>query len=406
MKKTINFSKGFVPSVVISAVLIVFGIVGFFTKGINFGIDFKPGLVEEVRIASPAASLTYSGSAKVAVNVSKSDMELVVSGTGAENATYTYSFNDYSNVGDLAFAVSGVEGVKMHVLKADASTFNAYLNSANSNILSANPIYVYPAGKSDASEGDIRDALSAVSGISVKQLGSDSEVSYQIRMGVDSDSTQTALQAVVEDTLYSKFGKENVAVIKTDFIGSSFSKSIAGKAILMLVLTVLLIWVYAAIRFHWDFALGSVIALIHDSLIMMTFIIWTQMEFSTTVLAAILTIIGYSINATVVILDRIRYNLKMMDNVKSFKDILDQSLSDTLVRSVLTTVTTLIAVVALFVFTTGSIKDFSLALIIGLISGMYSSIFISSAFIMACRKNWKPEFGVHHSLKKVQEETN
>ena len=96
----------------------------------------------------------------------------------------------------------------------------------------------------------------------------------------------------------------------------------------------------------------------------------------------------------------------MMDNVKSFKDILDQSLSDTLVRSVLTTVTTLIAVVALFVFTTGSIKDFSLALIIGLISGMYSSIFISSAFIMACRKNWKPEFGVHHSLKKVQEETN
>jgi len=126
------------------------------------------------------------------------------------------------------------------------------------------------------------------------------------------------------------------------------------------------------------------------------------MEFTTTVLAAVLTIIGYSINATVVILDRIRYNLKLMTGVKSFKEILNQSLSDTLVRSILTTVTTLFAVVALFVFTTGTIKDFSLALIVGLISGAYSSIFISSAFIMACRKNWKPEYGVHHSLKAVK----
>ena len=121
-------------------------------------------------------------------------------------------------------------------------------------------------------------------------------------------------------------------------------------------------------------------------------------------LAAVLTIIGYSINATVVILDRIRYNLKFMTEAKNFNEILNKSLSDTLVRSILTTVTTLFAVVALFVFTTGSIKDFSLALIVGLISGLYSSIFISSAFISACRKNWKPEYGVHHSLKAVKKD--
>ena len=174
----------------------------------------------------------------------------------------------------------------------------------------------------------------------------------------------------------------------------------------MLLLTVFLIWVYAAIRFHWDFALGSVIALIHDTCIIMTFIIWTQMEFSTTVLAAILTIIGYSINATVVILDRIRYNLKMMKDVKNFNEILNRSLSDTLLRSILTTVTTLFAVVSLYLFTTGSIKNFALAMIVGLISGMYSSIFISSGFIAMFRKNWKPEYGVHHSAKtaKIQED--
>ena len=137
-------------------------------------------------------------------------------------------------------------------------------------------------------------------------------------------------------------------------------------------------------------------------MIMLTFITWTQMEFSTTVLAAVLTIIGYSINATVVILDRIRYNLVYMKDVKTFTPILNQSLSDTLVRSILTTVTTLFAVISLYVFTTGSIKDFSLALIVGLISGMYSSIFISSGFIQFFRRTWQPEFGVHHSLKNVK----
>ena len=126
------------------------------------------------------------------------------------------------------------------------------------------------------------------------------------------------------------------------------------------------------------------------------------MEFSNTVLAAVLTIIGYSINATVVILDRIRYNLKYMPEAKEFNEILNKSLSDTFLRSILTTVTTLFAVVSLYVFTTGSIKDFALAMIVGLISGMYSSIFISSGFISACRKNWKPEYGVHHSLKHVK----
>ena len=223
-------------------------------------------------------------------------------------------------------------------------------------------------------------------------------------MAVAEGDGQEDLQSAVNEKLNNKFGKDNVAIIKTDFIGAGMSKSTTQKSIIMFVFVILLIWLYAAIRFHWDFALGSVIALLHDTLIMLTFICWSGMEFSTTVLAAVLTIVGYSINATVVILDRIRYNLKMMPEVKSFNEILNKSLSDTFVRSILTTVTTLMAVVSLYVFTTGSIKDFSLALIVGLISGIYSSIFISSAFISLSRKNWKPEFGVHHSLKSGSED--
>ena len=398
--KVKNFNKGFIPCAIISLVIIAFGIVGFFTKGINLGLDFKPGLIEEIRVAPPVATLSYEGPAKITVDLSDGQMDLVISGLGATNETRAYNFNQFATVQALADEVNKSGDVKMTVKNGSFDTTKLFLDSAVSNMLSANDLFIYPAGTSDITTDDVRAALAGVAGVDVKQLGSGADASYQIRMGATKDSSQEELQSAVNQKLYSKFGKEQVAIIKTDFIGAGMSSSIASKSILMFVCVIVLIWAYAAIRFHWDFALGSVVALIHDVLIMFTFIVWTQMEFTTTVLAAVLTIVGYSINATVVILDRIRYNLRMMPNVKSFNEILNQSLTDTLTRSILTTVTTLFAVISMFVFTTGSIKDFSLALIVGLISGMYSSIFISSAFISFSRRNWKAEYGVHHSLKR------
>lgn len=401
MKKTFNFSKGFIPTTVISCALIVFGIVGFLTKGINLGLDFKPGLIEEVRVANPVADISYNGSANISMDLSAGQMDLVITGSSSNNETRSFNFAVLKTVNELAAEINKIDGITMNVRNGSYDTTKLFLNSAVTNQLTNTAIYIYPAGTSEVTTDDIRAALGE-NGVDIKQLGSGADASYQIRMGVSEGDTQNDIQVSVNEKLYSRFGKENVAIVKTDFIGAGMSKSTTTKSIIMFVCVVLLIWAYAAIRFHWDFALGSVIALIHDTLIMFTFICWTGMEFSTTTLAAVLTIVGYSINATVVILDRIRYNLKMMPEAKKFNEILNKSLSDTLTRSVLTTVTTLFAVISLYVFTTGSIKDFSLAMIVGLISGMYSSIFISSAFISACRKNWQPEFGVHHSLKTVK----
>ena len=401
MKRTMSFNKGFIPCTIISAVIILFGIVGFFTKGINFGLDFKPGLIEEVRVAEPVAEITYDGAAKIALDLSAGQMDLVITGTSANNETRSFNFAVYNTVALLADEVNKVDGVNMTVKNGSYDTTKLFLNSAVSTVLSNEALYIYPAGTSEITTDDIREALSE-DNIAIKQLGSGADASYQIRMGINEGDAQNELQSSVNEKLYNKFGKEKVAIVKTDFIGSGMSKSTTRKSIVMFICVIVLIWAYAAIRFHWDFALGSVIALLHDVLIMITFITWSGMEFSVTVLAAVLTIVGYSINATVVILDRIRYNLKMMTEAKKFNDILNKALSDTFTRSVLTTVTTLFAVLSLFIFTTGSIKDFSLALIVGLISGMYSSIFISSAFISLSRKNWKPEYGVHHSLKNVE----
>ena len=401
MKRTISFNKGFIPCTIISAVITLFGIVGVFTKGINFGLDFKPGLIEEVRVAEPVAEITYDGAAKIALDLSAGQMDLVITGTSANNETRSFNFAVYNTVALLADEVNKVDGVNMTVKNGSYDTTKLFLNSAVSTVLSNEALYIYPAGTSEITTDDIREALSE-DNIAIKQLGSGADASYQIRMGINEGDVQNELQSSVNEKLYTKFGKENVAIVKTDFIGSGMSKSTTRKSIVMFICVIVLIWAYAAIRFHWDFALGSVIALLHDVLIMITFITWSGMEFSVTVLAAVLTIVGYSINATVVILDRIRYNLKMMTEAKKFNDILNKALSDTFTRSVLTTVTTLFAVLSLFIFTTGSIKDFSLALMVGLISGMYSSIFISSAFISLSRKNWKPEYGVHHTIKNVE----
>ena len=298
MKKRIAFSKGFLPCAILSCLVIASGIVGFVTRGINLGIDFKPGAIEEV-------------------------------------------------------VIKGAAGIE-----------------------------------------DVRASLSAIGGVSVKKIGNASEDTYQIRAGVaESEGGK------IDQVLANKYGEENIEVLKTDFIGSSMSSSLARQSIFLLLGTMLLIWVYATIRFHWDFALGAIVALVHDICVMFTFITWSQIEFSTTTLAAVLTIVGYSINATVVILDRVRYNLPLME-VKTFKDLLDQSLSDTLARPIITTVTTLFAVISLYVFTTGSIKDFALAMSVGLLSGFYSSIFISSGFINFTRRGWKPEFGIHHAMPK------
>ncbi len=398
-KKIIRFSKGFIPAAVFSTVVILFGIAGIFTRGINFGIDFQPGLINEVRISSPAAELTYAGNAKATLSLEKDKLEIVVSGTGAENETKSYLYTAYPTVKDLAAAVNADTVAHMKVLgTGNAPSSALFVNSAVSPLLGKMPFNLYAENMPLTIE-DMRSALNGIQGAAVKQLGEGETSSFQIRAALSSeDESSGEIQTEITSALGKAFGKENVAVLKTDFIGSSFSKNLAQKSILLLALTFLLIWAYAAVRFHWDFALGSIVALIHDAMIMFTFIVWTQMEFSTTVLAAVLMIIGYSINDTVVILDRLRSNLKTV-KVKTFTELLNISLRDTLSRSIITTATTLFAGIALFVFTTGSIKDFALALIVGLLSGLYSSIFISSGFIALFRLNWKQEFGIHHSEK-------
>ena len=404
MKKVFPFSKYIIPAVIFSAVVILSGLVPLLTKGINFGIDFKPGLVADVRLVNPVMELTYSGAASVAVEINPWNVTLVVSGVGADNETRVYPFAEYATVGDMAGAMAQVPGVSARSLDAAAPADGLFANSAVASVLSATPYRLYYGGGGQLTDAEgVRTALAGLSDVSVKVAGSGADEVFQIRMGASGDGRSSMeLQQSIITALSDAFGADNVAIIKTDFIGAQFSGSLVWQSVLLVLAALFLIWIYATIRFKWDFALASVIAITHDALVIISFIAWSQMEFNTVTLAAILTIIGYVINDTVVVLDRVRENTRLM-NTKNFMDIVNQSQSDCFGRTMITTITTLLAVAALCIFTTGSIHDFALALLIGIISSAYSTIMITTSFLSKTRKNWKPDDEVKNLPRKKAE---
>ena len=385
MKKTIKFSKLFLLLSLVSTAIIISGLIALSATGINLGIDFQAGFIEKVRVAPPALELAYTGSKSITVNQNASEITLVMTGIGSDNETVRYPFTEYATVGDFERAVSSITGITVNVsAPASYPLSRLFTDSGSSARLSTRPFrfHYIPEGEPVISSDDIRAAISRFPSAAVQVLGNPGNQAFQIRLrddGSDPDASMN-LRDGLSAALNDAFGEENIALIGTDFVGSRFSKTLASQAIWLVLGTLLLIMAYATIRFRWDFAIGAVLAIMHDSLIMVAFIVFTQMEFNSITIAAILTIIGYSINDTVVVFDRIRENMKLHPELSTV-EILDLSQTEVLGRTVITTVTTLLAVFSLFFFTTGDMKNFALALIVGMTSGVYSTIFIAGSFI-------------------------
>lgn len=187
-------------------------------------------------------------------------------------------------------------------------------------------------------------------------------------------------------TEMSKFGKFSTE--KTEKVGSSIGKDLKKSAISSLLIGALLIALYITMRFEWKFALGAIITLGHDVIITLGIISYLGYEINSDFIAAILTILGYSINDTIIIYDRIREKLKSKARLeKSFGEILNISINDVLVRSINTSLTTLLAAIAILVFGGESLKTFIVTLIIGVTVGSYSSIFLATPLVYLMDKD-------------------
>ena len=168
---------------------------------------------------------------------------------------------------------------------------------------------------------------------------------------------------------------------RVEFVGPQVGDELRDKGGLAMLYALIGILIYVALRFEWRFSLGSVAALIHDVLLVVGFFAITQVEFDLTVLAALLAVIGYSLNDTMVVFDRIRENFRVIRKA-SPESVINTSINQTLARTLMTSITTLLVLIALFLFGGEVIHAFSIALIVGVIVGTYSSIYVASSSLL------------------------
>lgn len=185
----------------------------------------------------------------------------------------------------------------------------------------------------------------------------------------------------IKGALISEFSKDDFEVRRVEIVGPKVGKDLKGKAILSLFYAMIFMLVYVWWRFELAFGVGAIIALLHDVLITVGAISITNTEFDLTIVAALLTIVGYSINDTIVVYDRIRENLKEQRR-EGYADMINKSINETLSRTILTSFTVFLVAIILFLFGGEVIHGFALAMVIGVIAGTYSSIYIASPIVL------------------------
>lgn len=218
----------------------------------------------------------------------------------------------------------------------------------------------------------MREALSKQNfgEINLQNFGDSRDV--MIRIKVAKDAQQEVIVGQVKQVLGDKIDYRRI-----DFVGPTVGDELVEGAVLAVIFAFAAIMAYVWFRFEWQFGVGAILALIHDSIMMVGFYAVTQFEFGLTAIAAMLTIVGYSINDSVVIYDRIRENMRRYKKMP-FAELLNLSMNETLARTVLTSTTTLLAAAALAIFGGEVIRGFSLSLVFGIAVGTYSSIYISA----------------------------
>jgi preprotein translocase subunit SecF len=229
---------------------------------------------------------------------------------------------------------------------------------------------------------EVRDALQPLSGnVTVQKFAAVGLADeFVIRMELPEEGSER-VGARVKELLEQKIGAESVDVRSVEVVGPKVGKDLREKAMWATVFALGALLIYMAFRFTFVMGLGAIVCLIHDLVVIYGFFVWTGKEFNLTILAAMLTVVGYDINDTIVVMDRVRDNLRTMKK-QPLIDVMNASINQTLSRTVLTSAFTMLTVVALLIFGTSVLKDFAWALAIGIVFGTYSSIFVASPLVL------------------------
>jgi len=213
--------------------------------------------------------------------------------------------------------------------------------------------------------------------VSVKQFGNQND--YLIKFEKKNDNDPNFIQEIKED-LVKSIGP-GFSFRRVENVGPKVSAELLKSGIIAIGLSLAAMLFYIWIRFEWQFSLGAILALLHDVIITLGIFSLFDFEINLSIVAAVLTIVGYSMNDTVVIFDRVRENLKKFSDIKIF-DLTNISINETLSRTIITSITTLLALLSIYFLGGEILKGFSLAMILGVIFGTYSSIYIANPILV------------------------
>ena len=234
-----------------------------------------------------------------------------------------------------------------------------------------------------AEAGDLRDALEDAQ---VTSFGEENEFTIRVPLG---DEDVETIRLGVQADLGATFGTDAFTIVRTETVGPKIGEELQTKAALAILYSFVLTLMYIWVRFEFRFGLAAVIATLHDILITLGFLALFRVEFALPTVAAILTIVGYSLNDTIVVFDRIRENLNAKGGRREDPKLLvNHSINETLPRTVLTSGTTLAVLFALLVVGGAVIRDFTVVLILGVTVGTYSSIFVASPALLEIQKRF------------------
>jgi preprotein translocase subunit SecF len=233
-----------------------------------------------------------------------------------------------------------------------------------------------------------RVATAELSGSQVTQFGGASE--FLIRTPRAARDAATDGPDAVVAALQTAFGADNVTVVRREAVSAKVGGELQTRAILAILISFIATLIYIGFRFEWRFGVAAIIATLHDIVLALGLMAVLRMEISLPTVAAFLTIVGYSLNDTIVIFDRIRENLATSRR-QDFIAVLNRSINETLPRTVLTSGTTLITLLSLYLFGGVIIRDFALILIVGILLGTYSSIFVAAPALLEIEKRFPHE---------------
>lgn len=359
---TIPFYRWFKIFGIISAVIVTLSLLLFFTKGLKYGVDFAGGTeiqfrVEGSSIADVRQALGEYGKIEIQQFEGKSDEFLV----RLPNISLVNDVQIKSYIKDVESKASGAKLINTHFDSEVGDRIELWFDKT----VSQEMLKTVGATHKLPLDGKIEH----------KQMG-ERHIYRVLLVGISKE-----LMATLETDLKAK-----PTLLRLESVGPKVGKKLRVDAFMALLYALIAILIYIALRFNYQFSPGAVVALIHDVSITLGIFVLLGITFDLTIVAALLTIVGYSLNDTIVVYDRIRENLGNPNKGTTLTDKINTSLNETLNRTLLTSFTTLIVLVALLLWGGGIIRGFALAMTIGVMVGTYSSIFIATPVTILIEK--------------------